>query len=61
MEDFKKLYFDTFGKVADIIEEYQNNPIYHEIVEKLIHLQLETEEMYMDMESDEDKAVDDMF
>ncbi len=59
MEDFKKLYFHLFGRVADVIEEYDKNLIYREIVAKLKEIELETEDMYMDMPSDEDEVVED--
>lgn len=59
MEDFKKLYFHLFGRVAEVIEEYDKNLLYREIVAKLKEIELETEDMYMDMPSDEDEVVED--
>ena len=58
MIDYKKLYFHLFGKVADVIEEYENVDNCQAIVKKLIDNELETEDMYMDMPSDEDEAED---
>ncbi len=58
MEDFRKLYFHLFGKVADVIEEYENIPAYKEIVNKLIVIEQETEELYMDMPSEDDEVTD---
>ncbi len=58
MEDFRKLYFYLFGKVADVIEEYEDNPKHKEVVVKLIAIEQETEEMYMDMPSEDDEVTD---
>ena len=55
MTDYKKLYFHLFAKVADVIEEYEKTKSYQPIVKKLIEIEQETEEMYMDMPSDEDE------
>ncbi len=58
MEDFRRLYFYLFGKVADVIEEYEDNPKHKEVVAKLIAIEQETEEMYMDMPSEDDEVTD---
>ncbi|MBO5408856.1 MAG: hypothetical protein J6A61_05635 [Clostridia bacterium] len=58
MIDYKKLYFHLFGKVADVIEKYENIEKYQPIIKELIAAQLETEDMYMDMPSDEDEVED---
>ena len=58
MEDFRKLYFHLFGRIADVIEEYDNNLAYKDIVTKLKEIELETEELYMDMPSAEDEVVE---
>ena len=50
MNHYKELYFTLFGLVADVIEEYQNIKKYESIVNKLIDIELKTEEMYMDMD-----------
>ncbi|MBO5408366.1 MAG: hypothetical protein J6A61_03050 [Clostridia bacterium] len=50
MNHYKKLYFTLFGLVADVIEEYQNIKKYEPLVNKLIDIELKTEEMYMDMD-----------
>ena len=59
MQDFKKLYFYLFGRVADVIEEYEGVLEHKELIGKLIAIEQETEEMYMDMPSFEDEVTED--
>ncbi len=59
MADYKKLYYYLYAKVADVIEENKDTKKYEPIVKKLIDIELETEDMYMDMPDDEDEVTDD--
>ncbi|MBQ7792504.1 MAG: hypothetical protein IJ367_03315 [Clostridia bacterium] len=59
MEDFRSLYFHLFAKVAAVIEEYEGNAKYAKVIEKLIAIEQEVEEMYMDMSSPDDEVTDD--
>ncbi|MBO5409515.1 MAG: hypothetical protein J6A61_08990 [Clostridia bacterium] len=59
MIDYKRLYFHLFGKVADVIEDYKDIKTAEPLIQKLIEIELETEDMYMDMPSDEDEVEDD--
>ena len=59
MIDYKRLYFHLFGKVADVIEDYNDIKTAEPLIQKLIEIELETEDMYMDMPSDEDEVEDD--
>lgn len=59
MVDYRKLYFHLFGKVADVIEAYQQEKACEEIVNRLIAIEQETEELYLDMPSEEDEVVED--
>ncbi len=58
IEDFRRLYFHLFGRVADVIEEYDSMPTYEKIVKKLKQIELEIEDMYMDMPFEEDEVVE---
>ncbi len=46
MADYKKMYFELFNKITDVIEE-------------LKEIQQKTEEIYMDTDFEEDKVTED--
>lgn len=58
MIDYKTLYFYLFGRIADVIEEYETTKEFQPLVKKLIQIELEAEDMYMDMPSEEDEVTE---
>ena len=58
MIDYKTLYFHLFGRIADVIEEYETTKEFQPLVKKLIQIELEVEDMYMDMPSEEDEVTE---
>ncbi len=46
MADYKKMYFELFNKITDVIEE-------------LKEIQCKTEEIYMDTDFEEDEVTED--
>ena len=51
--------FRASNYVVTTLEEYEGNAKYAKVIEKLIAIEQEVEEMYMDMSSPDDEVTDD--
>lgn len=59
MTGFKEMYFTMFCVVDKVIEDYNGNPAYEPLIQRLKEIEQKGEEMYVNLSSDEDGCDDD--
>lgn len=56
MNGFKDLFFAILNEVSKVADEFDGNPVYEPIVQKLRAIDVIAEDMYVNMPSSEDEV-----